>query len=219
MAVLFTQHWEIVHGKEQEYARFAVDQYIPRAEELGLRIVGGYYVAIGKGPRVIAVATSESLDDVENILRMKSMKALQRELMDYVYDYDYKVMAPTGRVAQKEYSIQKGTWKFNQYWDLLPGKIKKYSEFIQNEYIPALEEIGLVKLVGGWNVVLGSGPKILAEMSAPDPSAIGSLFEHDLFRKISRKLRTQYVIRYSSRMLCPTERFAGPELANLDKRY
>jgi hypothetical protein len=147
------------------------------------------------------------------------MKALQGELMDYVYDYDYKVLAPTGRVSQKAYTIQKGTWKFNQYWDLLPGKIKKYSEFIEDEYLPALEKMESVKVVGGWNAVLGRGPKILAEMSAPDPSAIGALFEHELFRKVTRKLRTQYVVRYSSRMLCPTERFAGPELASLDKRH
>ncbi len=218
MAVLFTQHWEIVHGMEREYAKFAVDQYIPRAAELGLSIVGGYYVAIGEGPRVTAVATADSLDEVERILRLKSMKALQNELMDYVYDYDYKVMAPTGRVSPDEYIIRKGSWRFNQYWDLLPGKIKKYSEFIHNEYLPAIEEMGLVKTIGGWNVVLGRGPKILAEMSAPDPAAIGELFERDLFRKISRKLRTEYVIRYSSRLLSPTERFGGPELTPLGKK-
>ena len=218
MPVIFAQYWEIVHGKEIEYAKFALDQYIPRAQELGLRLIGGYYVAIGKGPRIMSVAAADDLDKVEEILRLRGMKALQSELMEYVYDYDYKVMAPTGRVKRKEYVIQKGIWKFNQYWDLLPGKMKKYSEFIREEYLPVMEEIGLVEVYGGWNVVLGKGPKIMAESSAPSPAAIGSLFENERFRKLTRKLRTEYVVHYSSRMLCPTERFGGPELISLEKR-
>ena len=217
MAVIFSQFWEIVHGKEKEYARFAVDQYIPRAKELGLRIIGGYYVAIGKGPRIVSMAAADDLDKVEEILRLKGMKALQTELMEYVYDYDYKVMAPTGRVKGKEYVVEKGVWKFNQYWDLLPGRMKKYAEFIEEEYLPIMKEIGLVEVSGGWNMVLGKGPKIIAESSAPNPSAIGALFENDRFRKLTRKLRTEYVVHYSSRMLCPTERFGGPELTSLEK--
>ncbi len=219
MAVLFTQHWEIVHGKEHEYGAFLMDQYISRAEELGLHIVGGYYVAIGRGPRVIAVSSAENLDRIEEILRLKGMKALQSELMSYVYDYDYKVMAPTGRVIHADHTSQTQTWKFNQYWDLLPGKIKKYSDFIREEYLPAVEETGLVKVTGGWNVVLGRGPKIIAEFSTVEPSKIGVLFEDERFRLLTRKLRTQYVVHYSSRLLCPTERFGGPELASLEKRY
>jgi len=220
MPVLFTQHWDILHGKEKEYADFVVDQYIPRAAELGLHIVGGYYVAVGQGPRVISVASTESLDDMEKILRTKGIRALTQELRNYVYEYDNEIMAPTGRVKNKKhYTIQPGVWKFNQYWDLLPGKILGYSNFIAEEYLPGIEGLNLVEVTGGWNVILGSGPKIVAEFSAKDPSTIGELFEKEEFRRLTRKLRTQYVVHFSSRMLCPTERFGGPELTSLEKKF
>jgi hypothetical protein len=216
MSVLFTQYWEIAHDKDQEYAAFVLEQYIPRIRKLGLRTVGGYYVAIGEGPRVVSVASVDSLDNIEEILRLKDMKALQRELLEFVYDYDYKVFAPTGRFEKKGYAIQTEIWKLHQYWDLLPGKIKKYSDFIREEYLPAIEGIGLVENLGGWNMVLGRGPKIMAEFSAPDPAKIGALFENELFRKMTRRLRIEYVVHYSNSMLCPTERYGGPELTILN---
>ena len=218
MAVLFAQYWEISHGRENEYSQFIREQYIPRSEELGLKIVGGYYVAMGAGPRVISVAMAKTLDETEAIIGKKGMRALHSELNDYVYNYDFKVMAPTGRVPEHAFTIQKGVWKFNQYWDPLPGKIKKYSDFITTEYLPLIEKIGLVTVAGGWNVVLGKGQKIIADFSTPDPESVGALFDDQRFIDINRKLRTDYVMHYGSRLLCPTESFGGPELTSLERR-
>jgi hypothetical protein len=55
MSVLFTQSWDIIQGKDVEYAQFIVDTYLPEMAEMGLVPVGGYYVEVGFGPRIVAV--------------------------------------------------------------------------------------------------------------------------------------------------------------------
>ena len=55
MPVLFTQNWDIIQGKEDDYAAFVSQVYIPKMTELGLIPVGGYYVEVGVGTRIVAV--------------------------------------------------------------------------------------------------------------------------------------------------------------------
>ena len=73
------------------------------------------------------------------VLRMKSL----------VHNYRTAVLEPAGKTKHVEYAIRKGVWKFNQYYDLRPGKKKEYADFIMTEYIRALEEAGLYRHHGG----------------------------------------------------------------------
>ncbi len=56
MAILFTQYWDVIPGKFDEYSGFVTHDYNPTLERLGIKLVGGYYVAVGEGPRIVAVA-------------------------------------------------------------------------------------------------------------------------------------------------------------------
>lgn len=49
----------------------------------------------------------------------KSFKELIVKLKQYVVNYRNKVLEPAGRVKHENYTIQKGVWKFNQYYDLI----------------------------------------------------------------------------------------------------
>jgi len=211
MSILFIQSWDIIHGRESEYEKFVSDVFIPEAAPMGLIPVGGYYVEVGFGPRVIAVHTTEEPERLSAVILSKEFKELTSELKNYVYNYRRSVLEPTGAVKRGRYTIQKGVWKFNQYYDLLPGMKKAYADFVMNEHLPTMQNIDYVEVTGGWNVVLGGFSEIVAEFTFKDPVDIGRLLNNEDFRKITLKLKTRYVTNYMSRILRCTERFDEPK--------
>ena len=60
-------------------------------------------------------------------------------------------------------------------------------------------------------VVLGGISEIIAEFTFKDPLDIGRLLNNEDFRKITLKLRTDYVLNYQNRILRCTERFDEPK--------
>jgi hypothetical protein len=195
MPILFTLSWDIIPGNEEEYTDFIAKTFLPETTAMGLIPVGGYYVEVGAGPRVIGVNSCEN----------------QQELAGIVNNYRTAVLEPTGRVKKEKYAIQKGVWKLNQYYDLRPGKKEEYKDFILNVHLPTMQNIDYVEVTGGWNVVLGGISEIIAEFTVKDPIDIGRLLNNDDFRKITLKLRTDYVWNYQSRILRCTERFDEPK--------
>jgi len=207
MALLFIQAWDIIQGKEYEYAKFISDIYIPETTSMGLVSAGGYYVEVGFGPRIVAVQTAEEFNTLSDVIMKKRFKDLTYALKSFVYNYRRYVLEPTGRAKNGKYIIQKGVWKFNQYYDVRPGMKAEYSEFILKEYIPVVEKIDYVEITGGWNVCLGGISEIIAEFTFEDPVDIGRFLFSEDFRRITLKLRNEYVVNYSSRILRCTERF------------
>jgi hypothetical protein len=211
MPILFAENYDIIHEKEEEYGGFISRVYIPECAAMGLPSVGGYYVEIGHGPRIIGVMAVAQLEDLARIMSQKKFKELNLALKGLVYNYKSSVMEPTGRVKYEEYSIQKGVWKLNQYYDLRPGMKEAYAEFIIKEHLPVMARIDYVDITGGWNVILGGANEIVAEFTFKDPVDIGRLLNNEEFRKITLKLRNQFVRNYASRVLRCTERFDEPK--------
>jgi hypothetical protein len=207
MAILFAQNWDIIHGKEDEYTRFVSEIYIPRTAAMGLISVGGYYVEVGFGPRIIAVLTAENLVELSKIVESREFKTLVMGLKALVFNYTSSVLEPTGRVKHEKYVIQKGVWKFNQYYDIRPGNKEAYADFIVKEHLPVMQRIDYVEVTGGWNVLFGGPGEVIAEFTLKDPVDIGRLLNNEYFRQISLKLRDKYVMNYTNRVLRCTERF------------
>lgn len=209
MTVLFTQHWDVLPGRQQAYSDFVMTHYNPTLERIGIHLVGGYYVAIGAGPRIIAVGVTQDLHQLEQALVSEEYQGITVRLQEFVYNYSSKILVPTGRVRADRYDIQTGIWKLTQHWNLIPGVEKEYHEFVIDDHIPTMEKLG-IKVTGGWRVVVGSGPRIIAEASAPSLVAIAKAVDTDEYRRITRKLKTTYVTDYSSRILAPTGRIDIP---------
>ncbi|OPX94315.1 MAG: hypothetical protein A4E58_02599 [Syntrophorhabdus sp. PtaB.Bin006] len=210
MSILFTQNFDIIQEKEEEYGEFIAQTYVPQMNAMGLASVGGYYVEIGFGPRVIGVHASRSLDELSRVLTSKEYKELALGLKSFVYNYRNAAMEPLGKIKQEEYTIQKNVWKLNQYYDLRPGMKEAYKDFIINEHLPAMSRIDYVEVTGGWNVILGGVSEIIAEFTVKDPIDIGRLMNNEDFRTITLKLRNRYIRNYASRVLRCTERFDEP---------
>ncbi|MBN2402615.1 MAG: hypothetical protein JXN64_09455 [Spirochaetes bacterium] len=211
MPILFKENYDIIPGKEDEYSKFIAKTYLPKTTNMGLVSVGGFYTEIGFGPRVHGVMSVKDCDELSRIITAKQYKDLHLTLKTFIYNYQNSVLEPTGRVKRAEYSIQKGVWKFNQYYDLRPGIKEEYSNFIIKEYLPVMEKIDYVEVTGGWNVILGGISEIVAELTFKDPIDIGRLMNNEDFRRISLNLRNIYAMKYASRVLRCTERFDEPK--------
>ncbi|MBI5440553.1 MAG: hypothetical protein HY900_04995 [Deltaproteobacteria bacterium] len=222
MSFLLTQEWDIIRGAEEEYAAFISRRFQPKCEELGLRGVGGFYVQVGSGPRIISIRAVESLEALYRAMSTRLFQEVKLELQEHVENYRSKILAPRSEdpprphdarqsgSAAKPYEIQRGVWKLNQYCTLLPGRRGAFADFIAREYVPALRAIDFVEVTAWWDVLIGGPSEIIGEFTFKHPVDIGRLLDHEDFRRLTYTLRSEYVADHQSRILRTTERFEEP---------
>ncbi|MBI5249989.1 MAG: hypothetical protein HY912_10890 [Desulfomonile tiedjei] len=211
MTVLFTQSWDTVPGKFDEYSEFATHEYNPTLEKLGMKLLGGYYVAVGQGPRIIAVATVKEQGYLRKILATEEYRVISAKLMQLVREYSSRLWVSTGRLVEEPYSIHTGAWKFNQYYNVVPGKEKEHYQFVKEECIPGMKELK-VPITGAWRLVIGNGPTTLGECTARKIVDIANAIDTSEFRRLVRKIKKDYAMDFSSRILAPTGRIEVPEI-------
>lgn len=210
MPLLLTQDWDVVHGQEDAYTEFVTRRFIPECNRLGLQSVGGFYVQVGIGPKLISLKSARSLSDLYTALGDARFTALKNELRKYVVNYSSKILEPMPLTGRTEYEIQKGVWKFNQYYDVRPGQREGYEAFLRNVYLPTLAEIDYVEVTEGWNVLIGGFSETIIELTFRDPVDIGRILDNPKFRQITYDLCRDHVRNHKSRILRTTERFDEP---------
>lgn len=210
MPILFTQDWDIIRGQEDAYAEFVTRRFIPEMNELGLRSVGGFYSQVGVGPQIISLKSVPTLAGLYKALSTPQFHQLKLELRKHVVNYSSKVLEPMWPSLDKEYSIQKGVWKYNQYYDVRPDQRAEYLDFLNERYLPALRELDYVDATQVWNVLIGGFSEAIIELTFQDPVDIGRLLGNEGFRGVTYTLYQDYVRNYKSRILRTTERFDEP---------
>jgi hypothetical protein len=209
MAILFAQYWDVVEDKEKEYENFILNKYIPTYEKTGLRIVGAYYVVVGKGPRIVGVSTTEDLSVFQKAITSDEYSNLLTELFPLIRNYSSKLYKSYGPIQIDKCEIQLGVWKFNQYFDILPGREAEYRKFLEAEFIPKMDKLG-IKVTHLWKAIIGSGPFINVEGTSPRIEDIAKCIATDEYRMLVRTLKSKYVMNYQSRILAPTSRVELP---------
>jgi hypothetical protein len=142
-------------------------------------------------------------------LETEEYEKITAQMQRYVSNYGSRILKPTGRVKINKYTIQLRVWKFNQYFNIIPGKEEEYSKFIADDHLPTMEKLG-IKMTGGWQVVVGPGPYIVAEGTTGSLTDIAKAIDTDPFRRVTNMLTSKYVTDYSSRILAPTGRIELP---------
>jgi hypothetical protein len=211
MAILFAQHWDVVENKEKEYEQFILGKYIPTYQKTGLRLTGAYYVVVGAGPRIVGVSTTENLLDFQKAVISEEYSDLLEELFPLIRNYNSRLYKSFGPIKIDKYEMQFDVWKFNQYFNILPGMEKDYRKFLEDEFIPRMEEVG-IRITNIWKVIIGSGPFILVEGTGPRIEDIAKAIATDNYRNLTRTLKSKYVSDYQSKILCPTKRVEIPYL-------
>ncbi len=84
-------------------------------------------------------------------------------------------------------------------WDILPGHEQDYFEFIVQEFIPALQQLGL-EPEEAWFTVYGDYPQILATARAPSLEAALSILRSRQWKDMERRLK-QYITNYRYKLV------------------
>jgi hypothetical protein len=202
---LFVQQWEIIRGKGAEYTDFVLRKHMPVMTKVGLNMIGGFHVIVGSGPRISAVSLAHDFLNLQKAIESEEFIQVTRELHEFVYSYSNAVLKGTGRVDIEGYGIEVGTWRFNQYYKLIHGTEEEYTKFLKNDYIPVLTKLG-IRVKAEWQVILGTGLRILLEGVTKSLVDIAQAISSDEFRSLRRQLLSNFAGNYSSRVLAPTGR-------------
>jgi hypothetical protein len=89
--------WDILPGQEQTYFEFAMQTFAPGLIEMGWQPTEAWYTLYGEGPQIMTAGVTDSVDKMREILDSYEWQELREKLMDYVTNFEYKVIPATGR--------------------------------------------------------------------------------------------------------------------------
>ncbi len=92
MTVKLIMTWDITPGREQEYFEFVVREFIPQVQQLGMELKDAWLTMYGDQPQIMATAQMDDLSAMQSILDTKEWQGLVNKLLDYVENYQYKIV-------------------------------------------------------------------------------------------------------------------------------
>ncbi len=88
--------WNIVPGRENEYFDFVVQEFEPGLADLGLQTTDVWYTAYGDWPQIITGTVASDLETMRKILASEQWRRLKERLLEYVTDYQQKIIPADG---------------------------------------------------------------------------------------------------------------------------
>jgi len=92
VAVKLIMTWDILAGREQEYFEFVVRDFIPGMQKLGLDVSDAWFTMYGEQPQIMAAAQMSNLASLNNVLASNEWQELTRLLLDYVENFQHKIV-------------------------------------------------------------------------------------------------------------------------------
>ncbi len=92
MAVKLLMTWDILPGREQEYFEFVVRDFIPGIQRMGMEPSDAWFTMYGNQPQILAAFQIPSMNSLQRTLNSNDWQDLTQRLMDYVENYDYKIV-------------------------------------------------------------------------------------------------------------------------------
>ena len=87
MPVKFNQYWTIDQEKKDDYVKFAMKEFIPGMNKLGIHVVAGWSVLVGGYSEIILEGVSGDLNLLEEALRNSRYKELRDGLLHHIKNY------------------------------------------------------------------------------------------------------------------------------------
>ena len=97
MSVKLLMSWDILPGKEQTYFEFAMKTFAPELMKMGWQPTEAWYTLYGEGPQIMTAGVTDSLENMREILGSHEWDELRDRLLEYVTNFEYKVVPATGR--------------------------------------------------------------------------------------------------------------------------
>jgi hypothetical protein len=92
VAVKLLMNWDILPGREQEYFEFVVRDFIPAMQRLGMEPSDAWFTMYGDQPQIMVSAQMPSASSLQRILASEDWKNLTQQLLDYVENFEYKIV-------------------------------------------------------------------------------------------------------------------------------
>lgn len=92
MAIKLLMTWDILPGKEQEYFEFVVRDFIPGIQGIGMEPSDAWFTMYGKQPQIMASMLMPNLNALQTALGSQEWMDLKQRLLDYVQNFDSKVV-------------------------------------------------------------------------------------------------------------------------------
>lgn len=96
MTVKILMTWDILPGREQEYFEFIVRDWIPGLQRLGIEPSDAWFTMYGNQPQIMAGGQMGSLASLQRVLGSEDWNNLTHSLLDYVENFEYKVVQARG---------------------------------------------------------------------------------------------------------------------------
>jgi len=89
--------WDIKTGREQQYFEFVVREFAPGLIRLGLQPTEAWYTIYGDGPQILTGGVTDDIDAMRKFLESEDWHGIHEKLLDYVTNYQQKVISASGR--------------------------------------------------------------------------------------------------------------------------
>jgi hypothetical protein len=84
--------WDILPGREQDYFEFVVRDFIPAMQRMGMEVSDAWFTMYGNQPQILAAAQMPSINSLNQIMESSDWKDLTSRLLDYVENFEYKIV-------------------------------------------------------------------------------------------------------------------------------
>ncbi len=88
--------WDIVPGKEPEYFEFVVQEFAPKLVRLGIQPTEAWYTVYGSVPQILTGGVADDRAALDRILDGDEWLELKEKLLQYVANFNYKIVMPEG---------------------------------------------------------------------------------------------------------------------------
>jgi len=97
VALKLLMNWDIRPGQEQTYFEFAMQTFAPALMKMGWQPTEAWYTLYGDAPQIMTAGVTESAEEMREILDSEEWEELKDSLLEYVTNFQYKVIPATGR--------------------------------------------------------------------------------------------------------------------------
>lgn len=92
----FNHHYDVLYDKYDDYMAFIKDEHLPIMEALGVKVIGGWYVAIGPGPNMVVEAACPSVKLIMDVIGSDRYRQLTAKLLTIVNGFGSKILVDAG---------------------------------------------------------------------------------------------------------------------------
>jgi len=92
----FNHHYDVIYDKYDDYMAFMQDEHLPIMEELGIKMIGAWYVAIGPGPNLVVEGACPSAKIIMDAIGSERYRGLTAKLLTMVDGLGSKILVDTG---------------------------------------------------------------------------------------------------------------------------